>query len=145
MVEIEPLASIQNAVTAGMVLRIHDRRRSGRDHPSGGLGFTIVRLRPPGRRRPRQHRPWSRPARADRHEYDPDGGSSSSHGRRRVEPPRGRSADPVPSNPSQIVTSYPLGAGAVVYSTIPLDYYLDSGSLPGFDQTTPERDRTRPP
>ena len=43
------------------------------------------------------------------------------------------------------MTSYPLGAGAVVYSTIPLDYYLDSGSLPGFDQTTPERDRTRPP
>lgn len=62
-----------------------------------------------------------------------DGGNSSSHGYATNLP---GSADLILSRPTaaQAVTfSYPYGAGWVVYSTIPLDYYLaGNGEVPAF-------------
>jgi hypothetical protein len=60
-----------------------------------------------------------------------DGGCNSAHGYVLASnlPPDSRALLNVQGNADQIVAfSYPLGAGFVYYSTIPLDYYLDGGS-----------------
>jgi hypothetical protein len=133
------LASIQSAVAAGMVLVIHDRFVDAAESIlPGGLGFTILRDF------------------ADGSNVDVvdnttlvtngpgglvtnstlDGGNFSSHGFAVAASLPGNARLILSrTNPSEIVTfSYPFGAGAVVYSSIPLDFYLDTGSLPGIGQ-----------
>jgi hypothetical protein len=60
-----------------------------------------------------------------------DGGNSSYHGYAVANSlPNGAQAILSTGNASQVVTySYPYGSGLVIYSTIPLDYYL-AGSGP---------------
>jgi hypothetical protein len=130
------LASIQAAVAAGMALVIHDRFVDGAESIlPGGAGFTIVR-------------DFGDPANID--VLDPttlvtngpggmvtnltlDGGNSSSHGFAAAATLPGSARLILSrSNPAELVTfSYQFGAGAVLYSTIPLDFYLDNAS-PGF-------------
>ncbi len=63
-----------------------------------------------------------------------DGGSNSRHGWAQVATlPAGARAILSPGNPANAVTfSYPLGEGYVVYSTIPLDVYLDVAGFAEF-------------
>jgi len=52
-------------------------------------------------------------------------------------PPGARAILNVQGNTSQVVAfSYPLGAGFVYYSAIPLDYYLDGGTCGSSSITT---------
>lgn len=68
-----------------------------------------------------------------------DGGSSSSHGYAEAASlPAGARAILSRTAPNEVVTfSYPHGAGCVIYSTIPLDYYLaGNGPNPPRDNFT---------
>src|SRR5262249_47357125 len=130
---------IQNAVAGGMVLVIHDRHLEGAGSilPGGGA-FDIIRDLP--------HR-----ANIDGlHDttlvtHGPggtvdnttlDGGNSSSHGYAIAGTLPGNS-DLILSqtDPTHIVTfAYGYGAGTVIYSSIPLDFYLDNpGVRPNFN------------
>ncbi len=64
-----------------------------------------------------------------------DGGTSSSHGYvdTTTLPAGGQVITHRPVATQGVTISYPYGAGTVIYSTIPLDYYLD-GSGPAFTQ-----------
>ncbi len=130
------LADIEAAVNAGMVLVIHDRLVTGAQTilPGGGaITFT-------------------RSTAADIQVLDPasllvdgpaglvtntnlDGGTSSVHGFAAAATlPAGTQKILSRAIADEVVTfAYPLGAGTVVYSTIPLDYYLSgSGSVAAF-------------
>ncbi len=131
------LGSIATAVSNGMVLIIHDRYVDGAETilPGGG-SFNIVR-------------DFGDDANIDVRDYTTsitsgpggaldnstlDGGSSSSHGFTYANS-LPFTARPILTrgNPDEIVTfSYQYGYGKVVYSSIPLDYYLDSNYPPGF-------------
>jgi hypothetical protein len=134
------LADIQNAVAGGMVLVIHDRHvdNAGSILP-GGASFSIIRA-------------FNDPANIDVLDdttlvtHGPggtvdnstlDGGTSSSHGYAIAGSLPG-AADLILSqtDPTHIVTfAYGYGAGTVIYSSIPLDFYLDNpGDLPNFSQ-----------
>jgi hypothetical protein len=119
------LADIQTAVQNGLVLVIHDRTVTGANTIlPGGAAFDIVR-------------DFTEDADINIHDNTTavtagltdtslDNGSASSHGF--------AVAASLPANaklilsqttPDHIVTfCYPLGKGAVIYSTIPLDFYL---------------------
>jgi hypothetical protein len=122
---------IEDAVAAGMVLIIHDRLvDTANTILPGGAGFTILR-------------DFSDDANIDildattlitngpggvLNNTSLDNGTSSSHGFAVSGTLPGDSAKILSrTNPTQIVTMcYRFGAGAVVYSTIPLDFYLES-------------------
>jgi extracellular elastinolytic metalloproteinase len=130
------LGDIQSAVAAGMVLIIHDRHVTGAASilPGGG-GITFVRS-----------------PNADVDVVDAstlvtsgpggvvdnttlDGGDSSTHGYATLASLPGSSVAVLSqTDPTYIVTfAYPYGSGWVIYSTIPLDYYLaGAGSVPAF-------------
>lgn len=68
-----------------------------------------------------------------------DGGCNSAHGYILATnlPPNSRAILSIGINSNQVVAfSYPLGAGFVYYSTIPLDYYLEGGTCGGSGITT---------
>ena len=129
------LADIDAAVTAGMSLIIHDRYVTPAETIlPGGAGFNIIRDFTDG-------------ASIDildnttlvtngpggvLNNASLDGGTSSSHGFAVAGSLPGDSVDILSqTDPTSIVTTcYPFGDGTVVYSTIPLDYYL-AGAQPG--------------
>jgi hypothetical protein len=126
------LPDIESAVAGGMVLVIHDRYVDEAESilPGGG-SFNIVR-------------DFTDDANIDVLDdstlvtngpggivdnFTLDGGTSSSHGYAYADS-LPASADLILSqgDPTHIVTfSYGYGAGTVIYSTIPLDYYRDAG------------------
>jgi hypothetical protein len=126
------LADIEAAVNSGMRLVIHDRLVTGAHTIlPDGAGFTILR-------------DSSDNANIDVLDDSTlvtngpggvvdnttlDGGSSSSHGFTVAGTlPAGTAFILTRTNPDEIVTfSYPVGAGAVLYSSIPLDCYLGDG------------------
>jgi hypothetical protein len=132
------LASIQNAVSNGKVLVIHDRYVDQAESilPGGG-GFNVVR-------------DFSDPADIDVLDNTTlvtngpggvinnstlDGGSSSSHGFAISGSLPGTSKRILSTgDPTHIVTfSYSFGSGSVIYSSIPLDYYRSQPAYkPGF-------------
>lgn len=134
---INRLPSVRTAVSSGMTLVFHDRRvdNAGAVLP-GGTGLTIVRdfsdpsnidVRDDGTRV--THGPGGTVTNSTL-----DGGNNSSHGYA-VAGSLPADARKILStgNPTHVVTfSYSYGSGHVVYSSIPLDYYL--GSHTAFDQ-----------
>ena len=127
------LPDIEAAVTAGMRLVIHDRTvTNAHTILPGGAGFSILR-------------DFTDDANIDVlddstlvtdgpggviNDTTLDGGTSSSHGFAVVGTlPVGGAFILSRTNPEEIVTfSYPSGAGAVLYSSIPLDFYLTGSS-----------------
>lgn len=67
-----------------------------------------------------------------------DNGGSSSHGYVAVDslPPGAIVLATRTSTAEAVTFSYPYGAGRVIYSTIPLDYYLDDTDQPGLNMRT---------
>lgn len=128
------LDSVADAVYAGMSLIIHDRYVDGAESIlPGGSGFNILRDFADG-------------SNIDIRDYTTyvtdgpggvldngslDGGSSSSHGfTAAASLPQSARLILTRGNPDEIVTfSYQYGLGKVIYSSIPLDYYLN-GSPP---------------
>lgn len=128
------LADIQAAVNAGMILIIHDRKVSSANSilPGGG-GFAILRDFPDSSNvNVRDNTtPVTNGPGGVINDSTLDGGCSSSHGYA-VAASLPATAQLVLSqgNPDHVVTfSYPFGDGHVIYSTIPLDAYLYSGSF----------------
>jgi hypothetical protein len=136
------LADIESAVNSGMRLVIHDRFVTDAESIlPAGAGFDIVR-------------DFTDDANIDildsstlvtngpggvLDDTSLDGGNSSSHGFAVVGTlPAGGAFILTRSDMEEIVTfSYPFGSGAVLYSSIPLDFYLGgSGSNPPRDNFT---------
>jgi hypothetical protein len=131
------LADIEAAVSAGMTLVIHDRFVDFAESIlPGSAGFNIVR-------------DFADAANIDVRDNTTlvtngpggivdnltlDGGNSSSHGFAfDASLPAGAALILTTGDPTHIVTfAYNHGSGTVIYSSIPLDFYLGGGS--GFDQ-----------
>ena len=128
------LTDIRNAVSKGMVLIIHDRYVDGAESIlPGGSNFTVVRDFADGANiniRDNSTKVTSGPG-GTLSDTSLDGGSSSSHGYTAASSlPQNAQLVLTRGNSSEIVTfSYTFGLGKVIYSSIPLDYYLD-GSAP---------------
>jgi hypothetical protein len=124
------LADIQAAVQNGLVLVIHDRLVQGANEIlPGGAGFATTRDFTEGA--DINIHDGSTVVTAGLDDTSLDGGNFSSHGF--------TTAESLPANaklilsattPDHIVTfCYPFGKGAVIYSSIPLDFYLLGGGL----------------
>lgn len=127
------LDSVANAVYAGKTLIIHDRYVDGAESIlPGGTGFNIIR-------------DFADDANIDIRDYTTyvtngpggaltnsslDGGTSSSHGYTVASSlPQSARLILTRGNTNEIVTfSYQYGLGKVIYSSIPLDYYLDGNA-----------------
>jgi hypothetical protein len=129
------LADIDAAVQNGMVLVLHDRLVAGAAGIlPGASGFTIVRDFTEGA--DINIRDASTQVTVGLNDTSLDGGNSSSHGFALDSSlPANAKLILTATTPSHIVTfCYPRGKGAVIYSSIPLDFYLAGGG------TNPPRD-----
>jgi hypothetical protein len=131
------LSDIAAAVNSGMVLIIHDRCVSGANGIlPGGSSFNIVRDFTDSSNidvRDNTTLVTSGPG-GTINNSTLDGGCSSSHGYAIASSlPANASLILSQGNPNHIVTfAYRYGAGFVIYSTIPLDFYLAGGSCGNF-------------
>ena len=124
-------AAITSAVNSGMVLIIHDRAVTNANTIlPGGSGLVPVRNPAADINLPAGSPVASGPG-GVLNNSSLDGGTSSDHGYvTTASLPAGGAVWATTASPSEGVTvRYPYGAGSVVYSTIPLDYYL-GGSGP---------------
>ena len=119
------LAEIQAAVQAGMILVIHDRTVSGIAGilPGGGA---ITALRDFTESADINIHDGSTVVTAGLDDTSMDNGNSSSHGFTFAASLPAKSKQLLSATtPDHLVTfCYPFGKGAVIYSTIPLDFYL---------------------
>lgn len=123
------LADIDTAVQNGMILVIHDRAVAGAAGIlPGGSGFTIVRDFTEGA--DIDIRDASTQVTTGLDNTSLDGGNFSSHGFALDSTlPTHAKLILTATTPSHIVTfCYPRGKGAVIYSSIPLDFYLSTNS-----------------
>jgi hypothetical protein len=121
------LTDIAAAVQAGMVLVIHDRFVSGAAGIlPGGDGFSVNRDFTESA--DINLRDTSTPITVGLTDASLDGGNASSHGFTLASTlPETAKLALTATTPSHIVTfCYPVGLGAVIYSTIPLDFYLQN-------------------
>jgi hypothetical protein len=129
------LADIDAAVQNGMVLVLHDRLVDGASAVlPGASGFTI--LRDFTEATDINIRDASTPVTAGLNDASLDNGNFSSHGFALDSSlPTNAKLILAATTPSHIVTfCYPRGKGAVIYSSIPLDFYLSGQG------TNPPRD-----
>lgn len=129
------LAAITAAVNSGMTLIVHDRRvtNAGSVLPGGGSLVTVGQTFGASVDIPAGSPILSGPG-GTLTDASLDGGNQSTHGYTTALP-AGGSILANTGNPAQGVTvQYPFGAGKVVYSSIPLDFYLSgSGNNPPRD------------
>jgi hypothetical protein len=128
--EPEIAAAVQN----GMILVIHDREvADAASHLPGGAGFSILRDFTEGT--DINIRDASTVVTAGLTNSSLDGGNFSSHGFANAVslPARSKLILSGTTNDHIVTFCYPQGRGAVIYSTIPLDFYLQGFSgVPDF-------------
>lgn len=127
------LADIQNAVAKGLVLIIHDRYVDGAESIlPGGANFNVLRNFDDDANiniRDNSTKVTNGPG-GILTDTSLDGGSSSSHGYTAAGTlPQNAQLILTRGNNTEIVTfSYAYGLGRVIYSSIPLDFYLDGNA-----------------
>lgn len=124
------LGAIASAVNSGMTLIIHDRYvTEGSQLLPGGESIVFHRLEGDGANIEIIDDSLETGAGGEIDDTSLDGGSRSNHGYIDLESlPEGAIVLMTDGTPEHVVTfSYQYGAGTVIYSTIPLDYYLNGG------------------
>lgn len=129
------LAAITAAVNSGMTLILHDRRvtNAGSVLPGGATLVTVGQAFGASIDIPAGSPILSGPG-GTLTDASLDGGNHSTHGYTTALPTGGTILANTGNTAQGVTVQYPYGAGKVVYSTIPLDFYLSgSGNNPPRD------------